>query len=478
MPKPLSPNAPKAENTVHALFEDDFESLKAGLKIHVAAFLEARGFKAGAGQCVVLPVAEGKAKAGLMQAWFGLGARKAYNPMVFRGLSSHLPKGTWALTSPEGLDPVPMHAAFGIGVYGFDRYKAEAGRNPKTDIKLDTRDLTPEARKSLRLMVAAHDTARDLINTPAQDMGPQHIEAKARAIAETYGAQITVFTGDDLLKSHYPAVHAVGRAAAAGREPRFIEMSWTPYPAPKTGRFGLNHVVLVGKGVSFDTGGLDLKPSSGMALMKKDMGGAAHALALGEWIMASHLEVRLTILIPAVENSVSGDSFRPGDILASRAGISIEVGNTDAEGRLILADALTRAGELDPTLTIDFATLTGAARVALGPELVPFYCDDEEIVRRLEIASLAENDPIWRMPLWDGYKDALESDIADIRNDPQGWAQAGSVTAGLFLQRFAPKTGSWLHFDIYGWNPRNRPGYPLGAEAQTLRAVYRLIEGL
>ncbi len=212
-----------------------------------------------------------------------------------------------------------------------------------------------------------------------------------------------------------------------------------------------------------------------MGLMKKDMGGAAHALALGQWIMETGLEVRLRILIPAVENAISGGAMRPSDVLASRAGLSIEVGNTDAEGRLILADALTRASELSPGLTIDFATLTGAARVALGPEVVPFYTEDEDIARRLEVASIARHDPVWRMPLWGGYRDALESDIADLRNDPAGWAQAGSVTAALFLQRFAPKTGVWVHFDLYAWNPRGRAGWPVGAEAQTLRAVYGVI---
>ena len=234
-------------------------------------------------------------------------------------------------------------------------------------------------------------------------------------------------------------------------------------------------IVLVGKGVVFDTGGLDIKPSSGMGLMKKDMGGAAHALALAQWIMEAGLGIRLRLLIPAVENAISGSAFRPGDVIASRAGLTIEIGNTDAEGRLILADALTRAGELEPALTVDFATLTGAARVALGPELVPFYCGDEDVARQLEVASIACHDPLWRMPLWPGYAAALESDIADLRNDPASWAQAGSVTAALFLQKFAPRTGAWAHFDIFAWNPRGRAGFPTGAEAQTIRAVFQLV---
>jgi leucyl aminopeptidase len=224
----------------------------------------------------------------------------------------------------------------------------------------------------------------------------------------------------------------------------------------------------------FDTGGLDIKPSAGMRLMKKDMGGAAHALALGRMIMAAGLPVRLAVLVPTVENAISGDAMRPGDVIASRQGVSIEVGNTDAEGRLILADALTRAAELEPALTIDMATLTGAARIALGPQLPPFFTDDDELAAQIEAAAKTESDPLWRMPLWKPYADALDSDVAEIKNDPDGWAQAGSVTAALFLQRFAPK-GSWVHLDIFAWNPRGRPGFPVGGEAQAIRGLYRMI---
>jgi leucyl aminopeptidase len=309
-----------------------------------------------------------------------------------------------------------------------------------------------------------------MINTPANDMGPLQIETIAREIAEQHKAQIAVVTGDALLAANYPAVHAVGRAADPARSPRMIELSW--------GQEGLPLVCIVGKGVVFDTGGLDIKPSAGMRQMKKDMGGAAHALALGRMIMSARLPVRLVVLTPVVENAISGDAMRPGDVLASRKGLSIEVGNTDAEGRLILADALTRACELEPALTIDLATLTGAARVALGPQLPPFYTDDEALAGQIEAAAKAESDPVWRMPLWKGYLDALDSDVAEIKNDPDGWAQAGSVTAALFLQRFAPSgpnCGPWVHFDIFAWNPRNRPGHPAGAEAQAIRGLYRMI---
>jgi leucyl aminopeptidase len=246
--------------------------------------------------------------------------------------------------------------------------------------------------------------------------------------------------------------------------------------AGNSARTDLPLVALVGKGVAFDSGGLDLKPSSGMRHMKKDMGGAAHALALGRLVMEATLPVRLVVLVPAVENSVSGDAFRPGDVLATRKGPTIEIGNTDAEGRLILADALARAGELAPDLTFDFATLTGAARVALGPELPPFFTADETLAAELSAAAIAESDPIWRMPLWRGYRDALEGEVGEIRNDPADWAQAGSVTAALFLQRFAPETGVWVHFDIFAWNPRTRPGWPMGGEAQAIRGVFALLK--
>ena len=309
-----------------------------------------------------------------------------------------------------------------------------------------------------------------MVNTPAQDMGPLQIETVAREIAQAHGARLEVTTGDDLISENYPAVHAVGRAASEARAPRFLELTWNA--RKKT----LPRLVLVGKGVVFDSGGLDLKSAAGMRQMKKDMGGGAHALALGRLVMQANLPVRLSVLVPVVENAVSGDAFRPGDILSSRKGLTIEVGNTDAEGRLILADALARAGELEPDLTIDFATLTGAARVALGPQLPPFYTADEPLALAIAKAAEREADPVWRMPLWPGYRDAVDSEVADLRNDSADWAQAGSVTAALFLERFAPENGSWVHFDIFAWNPRARPGWPAGAEAQAIRAVYAMLK--
>jgi len=462
MPKAIPVPPVKTSHCVYAVFEDDVTALAVALKPAQSGYLAARAFTAKPGSLIVLPQDDGT-----LIAWFGLGPRKSYNPLSFRGLPGQLPKGLWMLHVDPALDLHAIHVAWALGAYGFTRYK----ETPKTvEAVLDASSLDKGEKAAIAAEVTAHALARDMVNTPANDMGPADIEACARCVALANGAKITVITGDALLAANYPAVHAVGRAAAPGREPRFIEITWDAPGAPNA-----PVVALVGKGVAFDTGGLDIKPSSGMGLMKKDMGGAAHALALGQWIMETGLEVRLRILIPAVENAISGGAMRPSDILASRAGLTMEVGNTDAEGRLILADALARAGELEPHLTLDFATLTGAARVALGPEIVPFYCDDEAIVQRLEVAAIAQQDPVWRMPLWPGYRDALESDIADLRNDPAGWAQAGSVTAALFLQRFAPKTGAWVHFDIYAWNPRGRPGWPVGAEAQTLRAVYAMI---
>lgn len=460
-----------APNPVHALFSEEVRAVLSGLVPEAAHFLKAQGFSGKAGALVVLP--EAGPDGPRLKAWFGLGPRDGYNPFVFRTLGGSLPEGVWQVQPIEGLsasERADMHLGFALGTYRFDAYRTPPEGLIAQAPRLARDGLTSQDGAAVDLAVKAHQRARDMINIPAQDMGPQHMDLIASDIAASHGGVYRCTVGHDLLEAHYPAIHAVGRAASAGREPRLIEIDWQ---GAKDGPV----VVLIGKGVSFDTGGLDLKGASGMALMKKDMGGAAHALALGEWIMAANLPVRLHIIVAAVENSVSGEAFRPGDILASRAGISIEVGNTDAEGRLILADALTRAGEHMPDLTLDFATLTGAARVALGPQVVPFYSDDDALVENIEEASRLRSDPVWRLPLWPGYEDALSSDIADIRNDPQSWAQAGSVTAALFLKRFAPKTGAWAHFDIYGWNPRSRAGFPVGAEAQGLRTAFAVITG-
>jgi leucyl aminopeptidase len=430
-----------------------------------AAAASLHDFTAKTGQ--VLLVADGAG--GVAGVLFGVGAQAGVRPMSLRALPSKLPPGLYAIRSlPEGIDLAAAALAFALGSYGFDRYKADAAaaRRPRLAVATAT-DLADVER-----IAHACALARDMVNTPANDMGPRQIESIAGLLATAYGATLEVVTGDALPEGGYPAVHAVGRAATLERAPRMLELTWS---APGVGA-DAPLVALVGKGVTFDTGGLDIKPSSAMRWMKKDMGGAAHAFGLAQLIMDAQTPIRLVVLVPAVENAISADAMRPGDVIGSRKGLSIEIGNTDAEGRLILADALTRAGELAPDLTIDLATLTGAARMALGPDVIPFYTADEALAAEIAAAAVAVDDPLWRMPLWAGYAEALNSDIADLKNDADAWAQAGSVTAALFLKRFAPDSGAWVHFDIFAWNPRSRPGWPTGAEAQSLRALFAVIQ--
>jgi leucyl aminopeptidase len=422
------------------------------------AWAETNGFKGKPGQILVVPEGQG----GIAAVLVGTGER--FDPLSARALPARLPPGLYRLEA-EAEDACTAALAFLLGTYVFDRYKARPERDRVRLVAPEGLDVEAALR-----IASACALAREMIDTPAADMGPLQIESIAREIANASGATITVTTGATLLEDNYPAVHAVGRAAAPHRAPRVIEIGWN------LDRADLPLVALVGKGVVFDSGGLDIKPAAGMRNMKKDMGGSAHALALGRLVMQANLSVRLVVLVAAVENAISGDAFRPGDILGSRKGLTIEIGNTDAEGRLILADILTRAGEHAPDLTLDFATLTGAARVALGPELPPLYTDDETLAADLLDAGRSVGDPLWRMPLWPGYRAAIESELADLRNDSAGWAQAGSVTAALFLQRFAPTTGSWAHMDIFAWNPRARPGWPEGGEAQALRACFEMLK--
>ncbi len=450
----IAPEAAATPTSVALVAEGGWEALRESLDPVGRSAAELAGFKGKAGQAVILPGETPRVLAGL-----GEGA------MALRSLPSRLTAADYRL---EGDDPTPDQAiAFVLGTYRFDRYKKEHG-------KPQPRLVVSDAKVRAEALAAAHALflARDMVNTPANDMGPLQIETIAREIAGAHGASCSVITGDELLTQNYPAVHAVGRAAVPARAPRMIELGWKGSDAASDAPL----LAIVGKGVVFDTGGLDIKPSSGMRQMKKDMGGAAHALALARMVMGADLPVRLAVLVPVVENAISGDAMRPGDVLDSRAGLTIEVGNTDAEGRLILADALTRAGELSPVLTLDFATLTGAARVALGPEVIPFYTADDALAGELAEQASAVADPLWRMPLWAGYEESLDSDVADIKNDPDAWAQAGSVTAALFLQRFAPKDGAWVHFDIFAWNSKSRPGRPAGAEAQAIRAVFAVLK--
>jgi leucyl aminopeptidase len=349
--------------------------------------------------------------------------------------------------------------AFALGTYRFTRYSGSAREWPRLVLPKGV-DGEEESR-----LARATFLARDLINTPAGDMSPADLAAAAKEVAAAHEASFSVIEGVDLLTENYPMVHAVGRAAAVA--PRLIDMRWGREEAPK--------VTLVGKGVCFDTGGLDLKPSSAILLMKKDMGGAACTLALAQALMEAKLDIRLRLLIPAVENSVSGDAFRPGDILKSRKGLTVEIGNTDAEGRLVLADALAEADSEAPDLIIDMATLTGAARTALGPDLPPFYTDDDALADEIAVSAEAMSDPLWRMPLWKPYDGWLESKIADVNHVSDG-PFAGSITAALFLRRFIEKAQAHVHFDIYGWAPKAKPGRPVGGEAQGIRALYHLLK--
>jgi len=447
------------------LREADLEPVLQAGSPALRAFAAAHEFKAQDGRVLLVPNTEGR----LSRVLYGLGKAEAPGPMALRALPGKLPAGDYRIEqAPEGFDLRLAALAWAFGRYGFDRYRSEP-RKAAGGARLAVDEGVDLA--AVRQTAHACALARDMVNTPANDMGPLQIETIAREVAQSHGATVEVALGDALLDAGYPAVHAVGRAAAPGREPRMIELSWDG------GGADAPRLVLVGKGVVFDTGGLDIKPSAGMRLMKKDMGGAAHALALGRMVMAAKLPVRLSVLLPVVENAISGSAMRPGDVIASRKGLSIEVGNTDAEGRLILADALARAGELAPDLTIDLATLTGAARIAVGPELVPFFTADEGLAAAVAEAARAESDPMWRLPLWPGYEDSLSSDVADIANDPAAWAQAGAVTAALFLQRFAPPTGAWVHLDVFAWNARGRPGWPVGGEAQAIRALFRMLQG-
>ncbi len=421
------------------------------------AWSERLGFTGKAGEMLVVPGADGAIDHVLV------GVGKAFDPMSARALAPRLPAGLYRLEAePEAARTAAL--AILLGRYVFDRYKTKA----RPDVRLVAPDGF-DVEEALRI-AAACALAREMVDTPPADMGPLQMETIGREIAEAHGAAFSVITGDALLEENYPAIHAVGRAAAPHRAPRIIEIGWN---LDRTDR---PLIALVGKGVAFDTGGLDIKAAAGMRNMKKDMGGAAHALALGRLVMQAGLDVRLVVLVAAVENAISGDAFRPGDVLDSRKGLTIEIGNTDAEGRLILADALARAGEHAPDLTLDFAPLTGAARIALGPELPPLYTDDEALAADLLAAADRVGDPLWRMPLWPGYRAAIESDIADVRNDSAAWAQGGSITAALFLQKFAPTTGVWAHLDVFAWNSRGRPGHPEGGEAQSLRAAYAMLK--
>jgi leucyl aminopeptidase len=441
---------------IHLVDKDSFEAWAKTRPAEDRALMKAHRFDGKSGfSFVILPrgndafeVVSAVAKAAELSPW------------CLAKIAETLPEGAYKLAQGE---PGPAALGWLLAQHRFDAFRSkkdEAERGPRVLVTGEPARIETSVR-----LAEAVALVRDLVNTPAGDLGPAELERAVRTQAERFGAEVRITSGKDLDKG-YPLVAAVGRAASPDRAPRLIELEW--------GRPGHPRIAIVGKGVCFDSGGLDLKPASGMRLMKKDMGGAAHALALASLIAAERLPVRLHLLIPAVENAVSGNAFRPGDIVKSRQGLTVEIDNTDAEGRLILADALTRAGEAKPEIIVDFATLTGAARIALGPDLPALFCSDDTLAEELATAGKETTDALWRMPIWDAYDDMLKSDIADLAN-AAGSPMAGAVVAAMFLKRFVPKDVPWAHFDTYAWRDKGKPGRPKGGEALGLRAVFAVL---
>jgi len=447
--------APDSVATVPIWFVNTstWREVRAGLDRKACAFVEASGFEPVAGRHAFLP-GPGGTLAGVL---FGQeDDTKPKDPFLAGKLAGALPRGVYRFANaPHDVRLAALGFAF--GGYRFARY----GKS-RSELRLEPPE-SVDIRELSRIVEAVY-LARDLINTPANDMGPDELAVAATAVAARHGAEVHTIVGEDLLGQNFPLIHAVGRAAA--RAPRLIDLSWGDPAARK--------VTLVGKGVCFDSGGLDIKPDTAMLLMKKDMGGAASVLALAHMIMDRKLNLRLRVLIPAVENSISGAAFRPLDVCRSRKGLWVEVGNTDAEGRLILADALALADEESPELLVDMGTLTGAARVALGPDLPPFYTEDDALAAELARHGRTENDPLWRLPLWRPYDQMLDSKVADMNNIASG-GFAGSIICALFLNRFVAAAKTWLHFDIYAWTPAAKPGRPEGGECQAARALYALL---
>ncbi|WP_221795527.1 leucyl aminopeptidase family protein [Aquisediminimonas sediminicola] len=457
LPSLIQPDRGQPATRLHIIDKAGFDLWLAGASDVQRSLARAVDFKGKDGQMLILPgdqpdqiaVVLGVEDAAKLGCW------SLAKPV------SALPEGVYRLA--EGIAINDAMLGWLLGQYRFDRYR-KPGDPPKERVLLTPEPAKIEAQLGLARAVAK---VRDLVNTPAADMGPAMLEKAAETLASAFGASLTVTRGD-VLTQEYPMVAAVGRAAAAVHAPRMIELSWGDPAHPV--------VAIIGKGVCFDSGGLDIKPSSAMRLMKKDMGGAAHALALAELIMANRLPVRLILLVPAVENAVSGNAMRPGDVLTSRKGLTVEIGNTDAEGRLVLADALTRAGELSARLVIDFATLTGAARVALGPDLPAMFANDDTLAGQLAAAALESDDPIWRLPLHKPYMTMIKSDIADINNAGEG-GMAGAITAALFLEKFVGEGALWAHLDTFAWRSTAKPGRPKGGDALGLRAVWRMLQG-
>lgn len=435
---------------LHVLERTQLAGWRATQSPAVNAWLDAQNFTAAPGSLLLLP-----GDAGLAGAVMGIGdPLDAYS---YGHAPFGLPAGDWQLATDLPDDArTALQLGWGLGSYRFDRYKTP----PRKPARLVLAQAEAEALD----LLAASVRVRDLVNTPTEHMGPDDLEAATRELAQLHGAEVEVIAGDALLAQNFPAIHAVGRASH--RAPRLIALRWGDAAHP--------HVALVGKGVCFDTGGLDIKPADGMRNMKKDMGGAAHAIALAQLVMARRLPVRLTLLVPAVENSIGPNAFRPGEVIATRKGVSVEIDNTDAEGRVILCDALTYAGEQSPELLLDFATLTGAARIALGPDLPALFANDDALAHDWISAGERTRDPVWRMPLWRPYLRYLTSGIADLAN--AGSRMAGAVTAALYLERFVPEGMKWAHLDVYAWNDSDRAGRPAGGEALALRSAYAMLK--
>jgi leucyl aminopeptidase len=442
------------------LYEGEVEAWRGTQSPFANRWIAEQNFNGERHRVVLLPDMSGA----LAAAVCGLGRRQCELSLWHAaGLAERLPPRRFALAQPfTAAEATQLCLGFNYAAYRFERY-----RRAKTE---QVARLEAPANADLGFVAIASEAlamARDWINTPASDLGPEELAAAARRLAERHRADFQEWVGDELLAANFPAIHAVGRASVTA--PRLVEIRWSP---PASGVYP--RVTLVGKGVCFDSGGLDIKPSSGMALMKKDMGGAAVALALAHMLMSARMAAHLRVLIPAVENSISGNAYRPGDVLATRKGLTVEVGNTDAEGRLVLCDALALADAEHPDLIIDFATLTGAARVALGPELPALFGNDDSAVGDLARIAAAEHDPLWHMPLWAAYEDELGSKVADL-NNVSASAFAGAIFGALFLKRFVTETPRWMHIDLYAWNPKDRPGRSIGAEPQAVRAVYRYL---
>jgi leucyl aminopeptidase len=449
----IQPDKGQPAIAIHLVNKTGLPDWLKGLSAPQRAAVAAQKFEGGGYEFAIVPDGD---------SWFvvsGVANPESFSSWCLAKLAEVLPAGTYRLAKG---DAGPALFGWASGQYSFDRYRSEPDtQGPRILLTSQVKAIGPALAE-----VEATNWLRNMVNTPAEDFGPAELEKAAEALAKAHSAQIRVTRGD-ALEREFPMVHMVGRAAARDKAPRMIELEWGNARHPR--------IAIVGKGVCFDTGGLDLKPGSSMLLMKKDMGGAAHALALAKLIMASGLKVRLHLLVPAVENSLSGNAFRPGDVLRSRAGISVEIGNTDAEGRLILGDALARAGEEMPELILDFATLTGAARSALGPDLPALFARRDATAEALLAAGTACDDPCWRLPLWDGYREYLKSDIADLNNSHTN-GFAGASVAALFLDRFVPEGADWAHFDTFAWRPAAKPGRPKGGDALGLRAAWTMLQ--